>query len=548
MTLILGVYCGHDAHFCLLRDGELTHHYAADRWTRLKHSAGWRESVLETMLRDANVSWMDIDAVACGGNRWEAEEKTSDLYDHLAVANEKFFGYIQGAKSPSHIAHNASPEERMLEFEVTWRRHTVRMFQIDHHLAHAAQAYYTGPFDEALTCSFDGGGDGAFMLTAIGGGNKLRDLEYNDGNIWPNRPAPGNLWSWAIRDLYQLPGGSMDGEGKIMGHAAYGTPRPDFVATMDTLIRRGYEPSSALMINEFNRLKGQIDTADFNSQDLMDLSASLQQATENLMIGVINRRATSTGLNKITLSGGCAYNCCANGAIFQRYPKVFVSNCPNDGGLAVGAVLLVWHHVMGNPFHGVPAFNPFKGAGEGECEDPRIADQVVDDLIAGRLVAWCNGRAENGNRALGHRSILADPRNQNVKDLINSKVKKREWFRPFAPSALGHWTGYAEGGHVPPSNYMSFAIPMVGSWAKLLPGVVHVDGTCRPQVVHREGNEIYWEIINRFHQATGVPMVLNTSLNIQEPICETAKQARATFNRSLMDVLYVNGVRSARSK
>jgi len=547
-TNILGLYSGHDAHFCLLQDGVITRHFALDRFTRHKHSVGFDEDILDLMLKDAGITWADIDAVACGGCRWDALKSPSGLFDKLVVARDAFLSLTSGHNSPAMTSQYPSIAPRVASCNVIHEGKNLLVYQLDHHLAHAAQAHYTSPWPHTLAFSFDGGGDGAFMLSARGVSNQMGLLEYNDGKVYPFRPSIGNVWTLLIRDLYKLPGGSTDGEGKVMGHAAYGTPRPEFVLAIEEMMRAGYGRREVID-KHFVQFKQSLDFSDFHSQALKDFSASVQAATEKIYLEVIDRRVAAEGLAaadaKICLSGGVAYNCCANGEVFLKYPHTFVSNCPNDGGLAIGACLLVWHHYMGNPFNGVAQFNPFKGVGYEECDDDLVVDQVVDDLLAGRIVAWFNGRAENGARALGHRSILADPRLADVKERINTQVKRREWFRPFAPSVLEGYSDWAAQA-VPPSWYMSFAIPVTDQCAAELPGVTHVDKTCRPQVVTKESNPLYWAIIDSFRQATGVPMILNTSFNIQEPIVETEEQARATFARSSMDVLYINGVRYAR--
>lgn len=540
-VVILGMYSGHDSHYCLIQDGQLTHHYHVDRFTRARHSAGFREAILMGMLKDAGLSWDNIDIVAVGGCRWDDVQSTTDLFSKLVVAERHFLNHTKGYNNPMHKALNQSPMERLTVDEVTWQGHTVKVYQLDHHLAHVAQAHYTGPFVNSLAFSFDGGGDGAFMLSCQGFGSQLSNLEYNDGFVWPHRPAIGNLWTLTVRDLYKFPGGSTDGEGKLMGHAAYGNPRSEYVSVVERMMRGGYGDRQ-MIPEEFERLRTQIPFDDFHSEKLKDYSASMQHVTEKLMHEVVNKRVRRDGLRQITLSGGCVYNCCSNGKLAKTYPYTFVSNSPNDGGLAVGAALFVWHHVLGNTFQGVPEFDPFKGGGTDGTDDLRVADRVVQDLLDGKLVAWFNGRAENGARALGHRSILADPRDRNIKEVINSRGKKREWFRPFAPSVLGGYEEWSDE-KVPRSYYMSFAIQMKPQWVEDLPGVTHVDGTCRPQVVNRAANPLYWEIIDRFRQATGIPMILNTSFNVREPIIETTEQANKTFNSSGIDVLYIDGAR-----
>lgn len=541
---ILGVYSGHDAHFCLLQDGRITRHYQLDRFTRLKHSAGFHEGVLTLMLADAGLELKNIDAVACGGNCWVKGPGGGALFEALRPIELSFVAARGGAAGPASISKFADASERYVAGTATVAGRPVPVYQIDHHLAHCAQAYFMSPYTQAEVFSFDGGGDDAFALACSGRGNKLVDLEYNGGRAYPKRLAIGNFWSMILRIYTAWEGGNfVDGEGKIMGHAAYGVPRGEMVAVvMHAMIdeQRWADNRTAVELKQLG-----VDWGDWHAQGLKDFSASLQRATEAFFGEEIGRRARCE--ENVCLSGGCAYNCVANGAVATRHPQIYVPSCPNDAGLALGACLFVWHHVLGNEFKGVLEHTPYLGVGRDEHADESVAEQVVIDLLAGKLVAWFDGRAESGNRALGHRSILADPRRADIKDIINERVKKREWFRPFAPSVLGRDGRWAPNMWTPPSYYMSFSCGVTPEWRAEVPGVVHVDGTCRPHFVSRGTNLVYYKIIRLFEQETGVPMILNTSFNIQEPIVETEEQARATFARSGLDVLYVNGERIERT-
>jgi carbamoyltransferase len=221
-----------------------------------------------------------------------------------------------------------------------------------------------------------------------------------------------------------------------------------------------------------------------------------------------------------------------------------VSFCPHDGGLGLGAALFVWHHVLGHEFAGVPEFSPYNGFGCGEAQ-LSAAEAVVADLLQGRVVAWYNGRSENGKRALGNRSLLLDPRLADGRAQIN-RVKRREWFRPFAPSVLAGHDEWCEG-PLPPSPYMSFASTVREEWRERVPAITHIDGTCRPQIVTSTANPVFHRIISLFYEATGIPMILNTSYNVWEPIIDTPENAHRTFEQQYdIDVLYVNGVRTAK--
>jgi carbamoyltransferase len=315
---ILGAYSGHDAHFCLLRDGVLTHHYQLDRFSRMKHSHGFDEGVLARMLADAKLTWRDIDAVACGGNYWVKGPNGGALFDAMHPIETAFNVAKGSTRGPAGTPYFHDASERLVVGRVTHDGHTVPLYQIDHHLAHCAQAYYMSPFPDATVVSFDGGGDDAYMLTCSAKGNKLTSLIYNGGNVYPRRLAIGNFWT-LILPVYAgwVNGNYTDGEGKIMGHAAYGVPRPEMIRAVLAGMRDEPRWAENRVASDLTQLG--VDWADWHSQSLKDFSASLQHVTEGLFVEEIVRRAKHEPSANVCLSGGCAYNCVANGEVAQRF-------------------------------------------------------------------------------------------------------------------------------------------------------------------------------------------------------------------------------------
>lgn len=526
MTVILGLYLGHDSAFSIVKDGVVGRVYETSRTTQRKHYAGFHGATLRALLRDSGLKFTDVDILAIGGaaNTKLAESDWPEVSDPIEKNLELHKPHLL------NLTPSGDPMSHLRYFVTVIEGRAYPTFAVHHHVSHTAGAFFQSPFTEARVISWDGGGDGAYSVSFRGSKGRITDVTYNP----PHEVVEfsiGGVWTELGR-LY--PFGGVDYEGKIMGHASYGTPRPEF----ETRIRDFMEHCLTRRTERDIRFDDVL-LEDSTSQESKDFSASLQAATENAMLDVLDKYAVPG--EPLVLTGGCSYNCVANGKIAEKWPQTFVACCPHDGGLSLGAALYVWHEVLGNPFLGRPNFSPYLGYGPSQSRAPaEVADQVVDDLLAGKVVAWFDGQAEHGNRALGHRSLLVDPRRTDAQEFINQKVKRREWFRPFAPSVLEGHTEWATQ-PVPDSIYMSFTSPVREDWAEKIPAVVHVDGTCRPQIVRRSMNETYWQIIDRFRQATGIPMVLNTSFNVRTPIADTEEHAREAFTGTEIDVLYLHG-------
>ena len=295
------------------------------------------------------------------------------------------------------------------------------------------------------------------------------------------------------------------------------------------------------------------------NQHYADLAASIQAVTEELVLNMARAARRETGLPRLCLAGGVGLNSVANWKILQEtgFEELYVHPAAGDSGGAVGAALYAYHTLLGKPrgfvmehaFWGqehpeakVRAFLDAENIAYQRLDDSALLDRTVDALTAGQVVGWHQGRFEWGPRALGHRSILADPRRADMKDIVNTKIKFREPYRPFAPSVLAGRTGeyFAAPGveRQYPARFMLLVTPVLEDKREVIPAVTHVDGTGRLQVVVRDGNERYYDLIDRFGQATGVPVVLNTSFNLRgEPIVNTPEEAYSTFTRSGLDAL-----------
>lgn len=530
---IAGTWSGHDCSFCILDDGKPVIHAEYERYSREKSPAG-----------DAIKFLMD-----------RTKNGIQDITHFASVHPMK--------KTKQHVESYKLIEEAA-------EKNAGKIHFFSHHRAHAANAFYSSNLNDAIVITMDGGGSedeyGGETACTIWYGkdctmNQLKSFKPYEINI-------GGVWTRITRYIFKLQNGWPLGgeEGTIMAMAAFGDPEKyhkDFLKmlTVDII------PSS---IKPHNQPPGATSDADpqhpylepwaaiarKSEQDKFDLAAGLQLATEDLIKQIIRFAIDSspTKTKNICISGGVSLNSVAMGKIKSWFPgeieNIYIPPVPYDGGLAIGAAQIVWHEVLGNPrIKWNHNFTPYLGENWGKEHFDNIVknypvdinhctvDQLVDYLSAGNIVAVFNGQSESGRRALGNRSILADPRRTDMKDIINEKVKHRKWFRPFAPSILeldAHdwFIDYQE------SPYMQFVLKFKEEKKSLVPAVVHQDGTARLQTVRKEDNEWYYNLLLKWKEKSGVPIILNTSFNDREPICEDASHSIKCFLGTRIDYLF----------
>jgi carbamoyltransferase len=566
VTAILGLNAFHgDAAAALVVDGELVAAAEEERFNRVKHSAGFPALAAAWCLADSGLAPSDLDHVAIGrdprANFGAKLRTTLRRAPSLSYLRRRLENAAKVRDISGDLAQALGIEQDALR---------AQFHNVEHHQAHAASAFFVSPFDEAAIMSVDGFGDFASTLLAVGRGNRFEVL---DRVLFPH--SLGIFYTAVTQWLGFLKYGD---EGKVMGLAPYGDPEPH-LANMRELVH----PNGALFelgLDYFTHHREGVDmTWDEGSptigriySDRMveafgapreplaeierlheNVAASLQAMLEEAYLHLVRQLAERTGMTKLVLAGGVALNAVANGRIRPEtaFEHLYVQPAAGDSGTAVGAAYYVWHQELGNERGFVmehayvgPGFSDEEHAAalerarfQGErVDDDRLFPLVAERIAAGDVVGWFQGRMEFGPRALGNRSIVVDPRRDDMKDILNARIKHREPFRPFAPSILAEATGdWFEQDY--PSPFMILVYTTRAEKRETIPAVNHVDDTGRLQTVERHVNPRYYRLIGEFGRQTGVPILLNTSFNENEPIVTTPDEAVETFAKTRMDLL-----------
>jgi carbamoyltransferase len=580
---ILGISCFyHDAAAALIVDGELVAAAEEERFSRKKHDSDFPRLAIRYCLESAGITAQDLDYVVFYEKPFVKFERILTTALQVVPKSWKVFGDAMTTWLLDKLwVKNLIRQDLGIPAD--------RILFSEHHLSHAASAFLCSPFDEAAILTVDGVGEWATATFGVGRGTDvklLREVRF------PH--SVGLLYSAFTAFLgFEV----NEGEYKVMGMAPYGEPRyADKVYKLIHLDSDGsfwlnmdyfcFHHSSTQTYNrKFTDLFGEprdpswhffTETSGYPSyfepkpanyselaaknQYYADIAASIQQVTEEIVLGMVRSLHRETGLDRLCLAGGVALNSVANGRVIRETPirEVFIQPAAGDGGGALGAALYAYHIALGNPRRfvmrhaywgqefGQAEINDFvRGCGlpsQSYSNEDDLLDAVVDELCAGHVVGWSQGRFEWGPRALGSRSILADPRRADMKEIVNVKIKFREPFRPFAPSVLAEcaerYFALPDAPRHYPARFMLYVVDVKEGQDAVLPAITHVDGTARLQTVHQAESPLYYRLIERFGQATGVPVVLNTSFNLKgEPIVTTPANAFSTFSRSGMDAL-----------
>ena len=527
----------HDGAAVLIEDGDVVAAIEEERLNRIKHSYAAPLRATRFVLAEAGIGLADVDCIAIPFRPESAERLLRRLYREDPAATH--------------------PMDIVDALRAQWREHLGvdvprdRVRFVPHHIAHATATFAMSGFEDALVMTIDGQGDAESGLALAGraeGLELLRSMSIRD--------SLGHFYLDAIGFL----GYRLFDEYKVMGLAPYGDParfRADF-ARMCELLPDGHWRLHPHLLDDFHATLVPRRKAEPLVQVHMDFAAALQETLERAVMHALRHFRAATGLRRLCLSGGVAHNCTMNGNLLRSglFDDVFVHPASHDGGNALGAALAVHREIAGA---GAPKRlrSVFWGSGLGDDVEGRLrawsevlditrSDAIEEDtaalLAAGEVVGWVQGRSEFGPRALGHRSILADPRPAEYKGLINRMVKTRESFRPFAPAVLEE--AAADHFELPDGRtgfpFMSFVLYVRPEKRELLGAVTHVDGSARVQTVSREADPRFWRLIDAFGRRTGVPVVLNTSFNNNvEPIVDSIEDAIACFLTTGLHALVV---------
>jgi len=577
----------HDSAACLLKDGEIIAAAQEERFTRKKHDSRFPKNAIQYCIEEAQISVNQIDNVVFYEKPFLKFERLLETY--LAFAPKGFISFARAM--PVWIKEKLFQKsllnkelKNLLDEEIDWSE---RLLFSEHHLSHAASAFFPSPFESAAVLTMDGVGEWTTTSLAVGKGHELRVIKEIH--------FPHSLGLLYSAFTYYTGFKVNSGEYKVMGLAPYGVPRyADLIR--EKLIAVADDGSFQLDMSYFNFATGLTMTnKKFDklfggpphtsesrlTQRQMDLAASIQKVTEDIVILLAKSIANETGEKNLCLAGGVALNCVVNGILLRKkiFENIWIQPAAGDAGGALGAALSAWHlhhnkerivsigqdamkgAYLGPKFSDNEVLTELKkcGAVFKKVSENELINEVVDALTCNKAVGWMQGRMEFGPRALGARSIIADPRSPIMQKQLNLKVKYRESFRPFAPSVLredvNDWFE-----HNVDSPYMLlvadvkkekrramtskenslFGLDKLNIPRSSVPAITHVDYTARIQTVHEETNPRYYALISKFKEKTGCPLLVNTSFNVRgEPIICSPTDAFKCFMGTELDVLVI---------
>ena len=566
MTFILGLNAFHgDSSACLVIDGQLICAIEEERLRRIKHWAGLPTKAIKWCLNYGNVDIKDLDYVAI------ARDPSAHIYKKLlrVLTKTPSIGFLKNRLH--NVAKIADVKESIASiFGLDLSSLKFKVRNVEHHRAHIGSSFLISPFEEAACLSVDGFGDFVSTMRGKGIGNRV------DITDWVEFPHSLGIFYTAFTQYLGF--WKYGDEYKIMGLSALGDPvykdlmkqvvrcKDNGLFELDTsyflhdkegvdMVWNNSEPLvdglfSQKMIDLFGKQRGREEELKEKHEDM---AASVQAMYEEAFFHMLNDTYKRYKTDKLVLSGGCIQNSLANGKIFENtfFKEVYIQPASYDAGTAIGAAFWLWNVILGKKRNFVME-SPYWGPGFTDTEldemlerkeinyekldEATLCKRVATDIANGKIVGWFQGRTEWGPRALGNRSILVDPRRKEMKDILNQRIKRREGFRPFAPSIMEEYTSeWFDGSY--PVPFMEKVYKIKQGKRDLIPAVTHVDGTGRLQTVAERMNPQYYGLIQEFFKATGVPLVLNTSFNENEPIVNTPENALDCFLRTKMDVL-----------
>ena len=561
--LVLGLSNMRDAAAALVQDGRILAAAEEERFVRIKHVTALPVNAIRYCLGEAGVGLADVDGIAVPWKYWVLGRRAALALGAMVRSPTLF--RVKGRRSLERLGHEWTELALLApRLRKQFGAGRYRPVFLDHHFCHAASSFLVSPFERAAILVVDGASEAHTTMLAAGEGNAIRVLKRT--------ALPHSLGQFYAAVTAYLGFRPDQDEYIVMGLAAYGEPRfaevlrkqvlrllPAGAFHLNTRLLDFHLARVGIFVPELLRLLGvNRRPGDQLVQRHRDIAASAQLVLEEALVHLARHLHRLTGEQNLCMAGGVAYNCVANSRIRRDldYRQVFVQPAAGDAGTALGAALwltnrrggLTHREVMRDVFLG-PQFT------EEECRrsldrvglpydaltDDALCNRLAAELAHGRLVFWFQGRMEWGPRALGNRSLLADPRREDMRELINAKVKLREPFRPFAPSVLEERAGdYFDGPF--PSPFMLFTFAALPSAKGVIPAVVHVDGTSRIQTVDRHANPRFRKLIESFERETGVPVLLNTSFNVDEPIVCHPDEAVRCFLGSQVDWLVLGNL------
>ncbi len=565
---ILGLNINHaDTSACLVVDGNVRFAIEEERFTRIKHYSEFPINSINACLENSNLELRNVDYVCVNYN-----PKSNFLAKSIYMSKNLFT--LNGIKKLINFRKKLFIDNDLLNF-LKKNHFSGEFINVEHHLSHIASSYLVSGFDSAIGLSIDGFGDFTSTASFVCNKNEIKNIK---SVIFPH--SLGILY----QSITQFLGFKNYGdEYKVMGLASYGKPtykkkfseiisyndknyfklnlkyfshhnNPNFSFKFEN----GIPYFDNLFNDNFYSLFGEIFRSNRISQEHYNLASTLQNVFEEIVLKILTNLHDEYKIDNLCLAGGCALNSKFNGIILKKtnFKKVFIQPNAGDGGGSLGASIYVSsqkdkqykNSTFDNAYLGTSYSNDYikKNIIEKKLPNHDFKYQYLENndlnfficnkLINSGIIGWFKGKCEWGPRALGNRSILADPRNPKIKDIINEKIKRRESFRPFAPSILEEKANdYFDIDYSSP--HMLFVVKAKGNIKETLPAIVHVDNTCRVQTVSKESNEVYYSLIKKFEEITGCPVLLNTSFNENEPIVQTPEEAFACFERTKMDCL-----------
>jgi carbamoyltransferase len=563
---ILGLNAFHgDSSACILKDGKVIVALEEERIRRIKHWAGFPSEAIKYCLKDADISIREIDHITI------SRDPSANVFKKIKhtlknkVSVSAILDRYTNSKKVKSVKAMLAEELGVPENEIKAQIHN-----IEHHRSHLGSSFFASPFEKAALLSIDGFGDFTSTMTATGNGNQVEVLDA------VHFPHSAGIFYTSFTQYLGFP--KYGDEYKVMGLAPYG--KPLYVDKLKDVIRftddglfklnldyfkhhrdgvkmswEGGEPDiesiySDHMVEKFGPARKREDEL---TQYHKDLAASVQRVCEELIFHILNHLHKKTGLDNLCVAGGVAQNSVANGKILKNTPfrNVYIPPAGHDAGTSIGSALFLYNHVLKQK-RAAPTWSGALGSHFSDKEieeylvsqkaefkrynDEELLDKVTDCIINAGVVGWFQGRAEFGPRALGHRSIIADPRRADAKEILNLKIKRRESFRPFAPSILKEAVPdyFYDADNVP---FMEKVYLIREEMRSKIPAVTHVDGTGRLQTVDAANEPRYHALISAFNKKTGVPILLNTSFNENEPIVNSPANALDCFLRTKMDML-----------